>query len=125
MEHGVGKPPFFDGTNYPYWKIHISTYLQSIGYIVLEICLDVVFNAVSERITPIQVEFHDSNNKACNTLFSCLSPTEFERVGHFTMAHEIWSTLEKFHEGNDHVKTRLFRRTVESTRTLCNWLERS
>jgi hypothetical protein len=24
------------------------------------------------------------------------------------MAHEIWSTLERFHEGNDHVKTRLF-----------------
>jgi hypothetical protein len=24
------------------------------------------------------------------------------------MTHEIWSTLEKFHEGNDHVKTRLF-----------------
>jgi hypothetical protein len=24
------------------------------------------------------------------------------------MAHEIRSTLEKFHEGNDHVKTRLF-----------------
>jgi hypothetical protein len=24
------------------------------------------------------------------------------------MTHEIWSTLERFHEGNDHVKTRLF-----------------
>jgi hypothetical protein len=24
------------------------------------------------------------------------------------MSREIWSTLEKFHEGNDHVKTRLF-----------------
>ena len=24
------------------------------------------------------------------------------------MAHEIWSTLEKFHKGNDHVKTILF-----------------
>jgi hypothetical protein len=24
------------------------------------------------------------------------------------MAHEIWSTLERFHEGNDHVKTKFF-----------------
>jgi hypothetical protein len=24
------------------------------------------------------------------------------------MAHQIWSTLERFHGGNDHVKTRLF-----------------
>jgi hypothetical protein len=32
----------------------------------------------------------------------------FERVGHLTTAHQIWSTLERFHEGNDHVKTKLF-----------------
>jgi hypothetical protein len=24
------------------------------------------------------------------------------------MAHQIWSALERFHEGNDHLKTRLF-----------------
>jgi hypothetical protein len=54
------------------------------------------------------VELHDSNNKARNTLFSCLSLGEFQRVGHLSTAHEIWSTLEKFYEGNDHLKTRLF-----------------
>jgi hypothetical protein len=54
------------------------------------------------------VEFHDSNDKARNALFSCLSLREFERVGHLAMAHDIWSTLEKFYEGNDHVKTILF-----------------
>jgi hypothetical protein len=57
---------------------------------------------------PLQIDFHDSNNKAHNSLFSCLSLTKFERVGHLSMAHETWSTLEKFLEGNDHVKTRLF-----------------
>jgi hypothetical protein len=60
-----------------------------------------IFDATSDRITPIQMEFHDSNNKARNALFSCLSLGEFERVGHLTMAHQIWSTLERFHEGND------------------------
>jgi hypothetical protein len=56
----------------------------------------------------MQVDFHDSDNKARNALFLCLSLVEFERVGHLAMAHEIWSTLKKFHEGNDHVKTRPF-----------------
>ena len=37
-----------------------------------------------------------------------LSLDEFGQVGHLAMSREIWSTLEKFHEGNDHVKTRLF-----------------
>jgi hypothetical protein len=55
------------------------------------------------------MEFHDSNNKAQNALFSCLSFAEYERVGHLSTAHEIWSTLERFHEDNNHVKTRLFK----------------
>jgi hypothetical protein len=75
---GVGKPPFFDGTNYPYCKIRMAAFLQSIGYRVWEICLDVAFNAASEQINLIQVEFHDLNNKACNALFSCLPLGEFE-----------------------------------------------
>ena len=108
MEPGVGKPPFFDETNCPYWKIRMSAYLQSISYQVWEICLDANFDPTSDQITPIQMEFHDSNNKARNALFSCLSLGEFERVGHLTTAHQIWSTLERFHEGNDHVKTILF-----------------
>jgi hypothetical protein len=108
MECGVGKPPFFDETNYPYWKIHMSAFLQSIGYRVWEICLDATLDGQSAQITPIQLEFHDSNNKAQNAMFLCLSLAEFERVGHLATAHEIWSTLERFHEGNDHVKTRLF-----------------
>jgi hypothetical protein len=109
MERGVGKPPFFDGTNYPYWKILMSAYLQSISYRVWEICLDANFDATSDRITPIQMEFHDSKNKAQNALFSCLSLNEFERVRHLTMTHQIWSTLVRFHEGNDHVNTILFK----------------
>jgi hypothetical protein len=67
-----------------------------------------VFDAASARITPIQIEFHDSNKKARNTLFSCLLLPEFERVGHLATTNQIWSTLERFNEGNDHVKTRLF-----------------
>jgi hypothetical protein len=54
------------------------------------------------------MEFHNSNNKARNALFLCLSLGEFERVGHLSTTHQIRSTLERFHEGNDHVKARLF-----------------
>jgi hypothetical protein len=82
--------------------------LHSIGYWVWEICLDAAFDAVSDRFTSIQMEFHDLSNKAHNALFSCLSLAEFEWVGHLATTHGIWSTLERFHEGNDHVKTRLF-----------------
>ena len=49
MERGSGKPPFFDGTNYPYWKIRMSVHLHgSIGLsgrfarILLTLCLNLV-----------------------------------------------------------------------------------
>jgi hypothetical protein len=86
----------------------MSVYLQSIGYHVWENYLNVSFDAASDQITLIQMEFHDSNNKSQDALLSCLSLAEFERVRHLATAHQIWSTLERFYEGNDHIKTRLF-----------------
>jgi hypothetical protein len=55
-------------------------------------------------------------NKLTNTrptlrpkmLFLCLSLSKFDHVSNLEMAHEIWSTLERYHEGMSHVKTRLF-----------------
>jgi hypothetical protein len=43
VKHGVCKPPLFDGMNYPYWKICMSTYLWSISYWIWEICLDHIY----------------------------------------------------------------------------------
>jgi hypothetical protein len=64
-------------------------YLQSIGYCIWELCLDAAFDVVSAWITSIQMKFHDLNNKARNTLFSCLSLAKFERVGHLAMNHQM------------------------------------
>lgn len=48
------------------------------------------------------------NSRAYNALFLCISLSIFDRVGHIDTTHEIQTTLEKFYDGNDHVKTRLF-----------------
>ncbi|XP_066361199.1 uncharacterized protein [Miscanthus floridulus] len=43
MGRSSGKPLFFDGTNYPYWKIRMSAYLQSLGSREWEICEDATY----------------------------------------------------------------------------------
>lgn len=58
MECGFGKPQFFNGGKVPYWKIRVSTYLQSIGYQVWEICLDRAYEVHGAQIPPLQIEFH-------------------------------------------------------------------
>jgi len=93
MERGSAKPPYFDGTNYPYWKIRMCTYLQSIGSCIWEICENVHYEVLAARVGQEQVYQHEANCKARNALFLCLSPTEFDRVSHRAMAQEIWKNI--------------------------------
>jgi hypothetical protein len=43
MERGSSKPAFFDGTNYPYWKIHMSAHVQGIDWLVWKIYEDATY----------------------------------------------------------------------------------
>ena len=110
MERGSGKPPFFDGTNYPYWKIRMSAHLQGIDWLVWEICEDATFVVLEPRArtTQDQKDRHNANSRARSVLFSSLSLPEFERVSDCATAREIWVRLQSYHEGTAHVKTRLY-----------------
>jgi hypothetical protein len=104
----IGKPPPFDGTNYAYWKVRMQAHLQGTNSKVWEICENEVYVVLAVRVTLEQIEQHESNNKARTILFSCLSLSEFERVSDCTTAREIWERLRSYHEGTEHVKTRLY-----------------
>ena len=90
MERGSSKPPLFDGTNYPYWKIRMSAYLQSIGSRVWEICEDQTYVVLAVRVGQEQIDRHEANCRARNALFSSLSLSEFDRVSHLATARGIW-----------------------------------
>ena len=89
MERGSGKPPFFDGTNYPYWKIRMSAHLQGIDLLVWEICGDSNYEVLAARVGQEQIDQHNANSKACSVLFLSLSLFEFERVSDRMTAREI------------------------------------
>ena len=105
---GLGKPPHFDGKNYPYWKIRMSAHLQGIDSRVWEICENADYVLLAARVDQAQIDQHKANNTARTVLFSALSMEEFERVSDCATAREIWSRLQKYHEGTAHVKTRLY-----------------
>ena len=90
MERGAGKPPYFDGTNFAYWKVRMSAYLQGLDTKFWEICENENYVVLEAWITDAQVTQHASNARARSILFSCLSLLEFERVSSLTMAREIW-----------------------------------
>jgi hypothetical protein len=66
MERGSGKPLFFGGTNYPYWKIRMSAHFQGIDWLVWEICEDTSYVVLEPRArtTQEQKDRHNANSRA-------------------------------------------------------------
>ena len=46
----------------------------------------------------------NANSKALNAIFCGVSPNEFHRISHITMAKEAWEILETIYEGTKKVK---------------------
>jgi hypothetical protein len=101
------KVPRFEGDDYAYWKVCMHAYLQSLGAGIWDICTSTTYIVLAVHTTPLEIAQHDANSKAVNALFTSLSHAEFDCVSDLTIAREIWSHLQNFHEGTNDVKTRL------------------
>ena len=98
--------PFFDGNNYAFWKFRMRGFLCSID--------DIVWDAVEVGWTRSEaakstwdkavVAAANANSKALNAIFCGVSPDEFHRISHITVAKEIWEILETTYEGTKKVK---------------------
>jgi hypothetical protein len=82
LKHGSGKPPFFDGTKYPYWKIRMSAHLHGFDWLVWEICEDTTYVVLEPYacVMQDQKDRHNANSRARVVLFSSLSLQEFESL---------------------------------------------
>ena len=111
----TSRPPYFDGSNYGYWKIRMKIYLQSIDY---SLWLNVVKgpyvpmkNVNNTKVPKLEDEFDEYDMKKCSLnaraihyLYCALSNDEFNRVLMCSSASEIWKTLELIHEKTNQVK---------------------
>eukprot|EP00253_Pinus_taeda_P034695 PITA_34695 len=99
---GSIRPPIFDGSNFVYWKVRTTTYLQSLGTDVWEI-LEGGYTFPSA--IPIDTAGqYETNAKAVNTLLGSLSQSEFVKVMQLKTAKEIWDKIIINYEGDDQVK---------------------
>eukprot|EP00253_Pinus_taeda_P016292 PITA_16292 len=101
-------PPIFDGTNFVYWKVRVTAYLQSLGTEVWDI-IDTGYTFPSATPTnPAKKKKYETNAKVVNTLLGCLSQSEFVKVMQFKSAKEIWDKIVLSYEGDDQVKRAKF-----------------
>ena len=102
----LNAPPFFDGSNYAFWKVRIREFLCSID--------DSVWDAVEIRWTRLEaakstwdnaaLATANANSKTLNAIFCGVSLDKFHRISHVTIAKEELKILETTYEGTKKVK---------------------
>ena len=98
------RPPIFDGTNFVYWKVRVTAFLQSLGTEVWDI-IDTGYTFPSAIPTdPAEKKQFETNAKAVNTLLGCLSQSQFVKVMQYKIAKEIWDKIVLSYEGDEQVK---------------------
>ena len=100
----MGKAPFFDGTNYDYWKIRMVAYLKVIDRRMWKIVNEGYVIIDERKMTKQDEENELINDQAVNVLYSALDINEFNRVKGIESAHGIWERLMEIHEGTTIVK---------------------
>ena len=90
------RPSIFDGSNFIYWKVRITKYLQSLGTEVWDI-METRYTFPSATPTDTAgKKRYETNAKAVNTLLGSLSQSEFVKVMQLKTA--------KRNMGQDHSK---------------------
>ena len=92
--NSIYRPPLLDGINYSYWKARMKAFLKSIDekvwYCVLYGCSEPTVTIDGIEIPkPLDkwdtTDYQNSswNSRALNSLFSSVTPKEFQRLGTF------------------------------------------
>eukprot|EP00253_Pinus_taeda_P008555 PITA_08555 len=98
------RPLIFYGTNFNYWKVRVTAYLQSLGTDVWDI-IETGYTFPSATPTDAaEKKKYETNAKVVNTLLECLSQTEFMKVMRYKSAKEIWDKIVLSYEGDEQVK---------------------
>lgn len=107
----ITEPPFFDGTNYPEWKVKMEHYIKAI--IGVEAWLSIrtgwsppaVKDSKGKRLIKPETNYSESeseasgnNSKGLNAIFYSVGPQQFKRIATCSSAKEAWDTLQAAYE---------------------------
>ena len=102
----LNAPPYFDGSNYAFWKVRIKAFLCSINDSIWDV-VEIGWTrpeAAKSTWDKAALAVANANSKALNAIFCYVSLDEFHRISHVTIAKETWQILEKTYEGTKKVK---------------------
>ena len=102
----LNASPYFDGSNYAFWKVRMRAFLCSINESVWN-SVDIGWTgpkAAKSEWDKVALATANANSKTLNVIFCGVSPNEFHRISHVTIANEAWQILETTYKGTKKVK---------------------
>ena len=83
-------PPFFNGSNYAFWKVCVRAFLCSIDENVWDVVEIGWTRSKVAKFTWDKAALiaANANNEALNVIFCGVSPDEFHRIFHVSIAKE-------------------------------------
>ena len=102
----LNAPPYFDGSNYAFWKARMRAFLCSIDEAVWD-AVEIGWTRPEEAKSTWDkavLAASNANSKALNAIFCGVSLDEFHQISHITIAKEAWQILETTYEGTKKVK---------------------
>ena len=106
QSQSLNAPPYFDGSNYAFWKVRMRAFLCSIDELVWD-AVDIGQTKPEEAKSTwdkAALAASNVNSKALNAIFFGVFPDEFHRISHITIVKEAWEILETTYEGTKKVK---------------------
>ena len=102
----LNAPPYFDGSNYAFWKVRMRALLCSIDEAVWDV-VEISWTkpeAAKSTSDKATLAATNANSKAFNAIFCGVSPDEFHRISHIIVTKEAWQILKTTYEGTKKVK---------------------
>jgi hypothetical protein len=96
----LGKPPHFDGEDYPFWSHKMRSHLFSLHPSIWEIVENGMLFDSTDNPVFINEQIH-KNAQATTVLLASLCRDEYNKVSGLDNAKQIWDTLKISLEGND------------------------
>ena len=88
------KPPQFDGSNYPYWKAKMTTYIKSINRKVWKVVETKIEIEDLENPTAAEELLLQNNDIALSAIHYAIDERTFEQIKNTEMAHEAWKKFK-------------------------------
>ena len=105
LSQSLNAPPYFDGSNYAFWKVRMRAFLCFIDESVWDVDIGWTrLETAKSTWDKAALAASNANSKALNAIFCGVSLDEFHRISHITVAKEAWKILEITYKGTKKVK---------------------